>query len=463
MPKVELESKRPCQLTFANASIVFDVFNVLQLRHGYDLGKLTKPIMVQYFNALVRGQEYPGSIMLLGRDRVPTFFYPPFRLTESIILEASSFVAALHVIETQLIHEFIGRDSRPIPMWNPDFLPIMIQTLFSTNLPVQRVSARFAVGLLGKVEQQKIQQLLEPYVRNSSSTRIERYSGVDRFLVALLMSTHENLVPDEYFAPLFRFLVDISEEVTEAATVALAALLQGFAMWTKCADGQQGLYLIIIKGLIRRPYVDFLDDLFCQIAYAEFESFMKVFSPLILEFVGKRDEENITRLLNLYTQVAVKNQKICGGWVSLAIAELWEKSTTMPYVPKDILAVLHSHANLFDAVSMSGDVCLIGTPNGRVTLFRNGKCIFSHIVFSGAATHVSLGPRARFGVAVSLDIGQAALFSIPEKPALFRQAKSVEMKPASLDTVDPGACYSITWNDEKEFVFQMTPAAQTGG
>jgi hypothetical protein len=403
--------------------------------------------------------------VLLGRNEVPTFFYPPFRLTDSIILEASSFVAALHVIETQLIHEIIGRDSRPIPMWNPDLLPIMIQTLFSTNLSVQRVSARFAVGLLGKVEEQKIQQLLLPYVRDGSAARIEGFSSADRFLVALLTSTQGHFVHPDYFAPLFHFLVGVSEEVTEAATVALAALLQGFAIWTKYAQrGQEGLYVIIIKGLIRRPYVDFLDDLFCHIAYIEFDNFMKVLPELILEFVQKRDEENITRLLNLYTQVAVRNQKICGGRVSLAIAELWEKSATMPYSPKDILAVLHSHASLFDAVSMCEDVCLIGIPTGRVTLFRNGKCILSQPVFSASISHVSLGPKARFGVAISMDGGEAALFAIPERLALFglRPPKPVDVKLSCLKNVNPNASYSIIWTDEREFVFQMTRPKQPG-
>jgi hypothetical protein len=357
------------------------------------------------------------------------------------------------LIRTQLIHELVGNESRPIENWDPNFLPVMMQTLFSANTSVQKISAKFAVGILGTVAFQKCQELLQPII---SRQDIVATTVSEKCLLALVASANSNAVPPHWQKPLFEFLQKVSLDDSEVATVAIAALLQGFVVWTQFAEnGEQGLYSIIIRGLLRRPNVEFIDELFCQIACAEFPHFMAVFLPLIEELGGNKDELPVIGLLNLYTRVAVKNQKVCGGFISLACAKLWEKTSILTMIPQVLPPLMLSHAQLFDSVDMREDVCLIGTPEGKIHGYRAGKCIFEEQIFQGSIVLVSLGPQMKFGVALSADLNQAAQFAVLEKATGLFRKRLGEVTKTPLKDRGVHQAYRVMWHDVKNFSVEV--------
>jgi hypothetical protein len=398
--------------------------------------------------ALTRKSDDCGFV-ILGKGLAPTMFYHPFELTAARMCHTSPFVAGLHCVEHYLLNDSLGLSTAAIDREIcVDFLPLFTQLICLEAPAGQKIATRWVIRLLGTLSFTKCQEFGMTILALRDG---QEFTPAEQFLLAILVAHHENTVPSEYQASLFQFLIQASSETSPWAVLALAILLQGFAAWIRSlgdhSDAGVDLYQRIIKGILAQR-VDFLDDLFCQIACALHETFMAVLPSLTQEFASEKDdpENKLKALFALYTRVALNNQKVFGGFISLALAKAHQ---TIPLFSELVDEVLESHSLVFRFVAIDKDMCLIGTPDGSVHAFKSGRLFFQEHMIEGAISQVSMSPGLGSGVALSLEAGEVACFRLLQPPKGFFTKKSKHLR-WKLELPAGRACtYGVNWDNDK--------------
>jgi hypothetical protein len=430
-------------------SAVFTVFDTAKVYEGCRDSQTKALEVLPRVKQIVEGRLSTHSLVIVGATLVPTFLYPPYNLTNSVMSDASMTVAGCHFLQSQLIAELSGcapfqTEIDPIAI---NYLSFFTGMIFSPHSAVRHIAATVCVGLLKVIPRDKCCELAN---RFGSLSNIESLPVPDKLLLSLLVVVNHHAIPVSHFEPLFQFLKTCVRARTEIALVALAIMLHGFGIWNKCTRPNESLYRIILQGLLLQKMPPFLERELCKIACAEWKSFIELFPGLIGEIMnmqlGAQTIGQVRGIMKLYTDIALANMKICGGSAALAIAEIPERYPGLVELSQDMLV---EHAKLFDFVEIQNDVCLIGTPEGAVVAFQGGKKWFREQLFDDAAVFtLSFGPNMKFAVGISREADCAHLFRVVAKRK-WGQGRTI--KKVALNLGFGHARLAVYWLSDEDF------------
>lgn len=428
---------------------VFDISQMVQLTDNENAKEAAKNLC-----RIMTQENSSTSFVLLGKKQIPTFFYPDYRISGSNIFDTSPFVGAIHCISYHLLAQYLGisiTEALNVTLSDKysDFLPIFLQLIFADNQKIQQISAIICMKMLNLVPLIKSQELVSSYIHLEDITET---SLSVKLLMSYVVSTYHNSIPTEFLPPLFDFLVKLSKNSSYPSILALSILSNGFVVWSQCVDKEK-LYKKIVKGIVIQEDLELLHSIFFQIAYAEMQECLNSFKYLIENYSKKIEMKlepsyQLEPVLKLFTEMAQKNIKICGSYITLTLNEV---SCNVPQIAKQLETIVCSHADMFPSVKYD-EFCLIGTPNGFIHLYKNRKLIFSEEIL-GFMTAVSIGPTKKYGAAYSKDDQKLKVFVFYLSSFLgIGRAKSHVIHEEVLTSTPFN--YDFEWTDEKTCILR---------
>lgn len=183
-----------------------------------------------------------SSLVLIGKQMKPTFFYPHFSVNLESILYASPNIAAKHFLIKRLIAKMKLADDTSYQEDSKrfvDFVPILIKLMYETpqDSQIQQICAESCASLNFLVTFIKAQNLVSPLLMTYQYKDISQYSDHELLMLSLFTSRYDNLIPSEMLPNLLVFLID-QQNKSKSKSSAISAmstfiLIDGIHIWTR--------------------------------------------------------------------------------------------------------------------------------------------------------------------------------------------------------------------------------------
>ncbi|OHT07374.1 hypothetical protein TRFO_24460 [Tritrichomonas foetus] len=419
-------------LQLSGRTLYYQLIDISELHKLYNekneqIGSILSMIKKAYRD---NNENKNGSLVIIGYDNTPTFFYHPFSITTSSVLNASPIVAASHFIIKSLLAQMNETNDEIVESETEqvvDFLPILLQLLYSSNLTIQTIAAKACANLNYMIKFAKCQELVSPYVLN------ERYHDLDdpeMFLMALLASKYSNALPVDLLPKVFQFLTSQeSDSPSVVAAMAAFILIDGITVWTKF-EVQKNLYTRIIRSVLNQKSFKFLYDRFNAFVFSDVE----LMTDVLLKFIDSASQKQAEAALILYHNAELANPKMAGGNMSNAIAAAGNSYTSLSELS---MSLLRKQAEKLPYVDVINKTALIGTSTGLVYVYIDSKLKAKDEIFKGKINKVSISPKGECGMALSADDLCGKIFNLKKSCQVLH---SIEITSPPQDTA-----YSVNW------------------
>lgn len=459
---------------FQTKTVIYRIFDVPSL------SRFVRENYFQYQNDLINDKELRGmmknltdlcnflfdlfenkemtnnafNLVFVGSNQQPTFFYSSFKFHGQMICELSPFLGTSQFISYHLLSELTNQDGRLSNdshfLSQIHFLPSLLQFLYFPDEDVQRIVCNWCITLSSYVSFQTCQEYLIPFTILDNIDDVEEY---DKFLMSILIIRYPNTLPSSFINDLYEFLDELTVTSSESAVLALSILIDGISLWQNKTEKKALLYVSIIESILRQKRSFFLCNKFYNVACSDMSSFLYAFHILISTSIS--DLSFVQSILNLYTNVAFKNPKLCGAIVS----DMFEmECSKFPQLSDIIDNSIESHSKIFQFVEKVDEFVLIGMPDGEVHAFLKGRLLFKEKIFdeSDDVSYVNIGPDKKCAVAVSIILKKAKLFDLSEiKRSMFRSKKSRILKEFEIPNITHNCTFHTEWINSQNCVVSV--------
>ncbi|KAH0792694.1 hypothetical protein GPJ56_003317 [Histomonas meleagridis] len=397
------------------------------------------------YNLIVNSSKSQKSLAIIGDDNVPTFFYPPYKISFKYFLDVSPHVGTQHLFAFQLLSEILENDfslkSKYITSKIIEFFPIITKMAFDKCGFIQKTASAMCVDFCCLIPFQKCQEFVSPYLHLDN---ISDLAAHEKLLLAMLASHAYNAIPSGYFAEIYHFVLKLSKEISEAGILATCILIDGVAVWRGVVELEKkhinNLYTTMVLRALLHKMSKRINDKLSAIICSDVEQFVSII-PNLIDFVFKKEKSmgDVSAIFDLYTSVAIKNKKVGGGSVTLAFAKLY---VTYPFLSELITKHIKIHLESFDFVRSKEEFLIIGTNDGKIHVFRNYKLLFSEKIFHGSITFISISPSTKCAVVISEEDELSKTIELKKSSLLNRTNVSSTMPVLS---PPPNTHYTVEW------------------
>lgn len=401
---------------------------------------------------LLKGKEMNSNgsnLTFIGSNDQPTFFYDSFHFNGEMICDISPFLGSSFFISSTLISDAINSDEVLVQMdaqffSKISFLPSLIQFIYYPDEVVKRTVCRLCILLSNYVSLQTCQYY---FIRFTLLENLENVEEYDKFLMSLLIFRFPNTLPSSFINELYEFLDELTVNISEQAVLAISILIDGISFWGNKTKKKEEIYITIIESMLRQKRSIFLCNKFYNVACSDMDSLIKSFPILISTYI--EDDEMIENIFNLYTNIAFKNQKLCGSLISDLFAL---QCTKFPQLFEIVSAKIEGLSKIFQFVKVVDKFFLIGLSDSIVHAYNEGKLIFNEQVFTENTdiSFVHIGPQKKFGVAVSAKLKKATTFClIKTNKRLFRTNSKISNKEFAVHDITNVNYFHAYWIDDE--------------
>lgn len=366
------------------------------------------------------------SLVLLGSNQVPTFFYTKYKLTGASILNTSPSIAVTHYICKKLYSNGRYKDDKAVP----ELIPIFAKYLFQSNKDLQEIAAFECESLIGQVPK----DIFDEYLTKTNPLPHEL------IICAILVISgykYSNIIK------LSNFLIQTAKNKPEspAATFALTILIRGFVTWSEATRSDIQFFKILLDIYIKCERTKQVEDLFVVVAAAQITEFLMAANELM-----GRPDVNVKLLCKILSKLAFFNRDVIGTQVTLLLVHFCDRYPLTAPITQEELAY---HISQFKSISIMNPFIVIGTNDGCVHVFKNYQLLFDEQAFQTAIDQISIGPSHKYAAALSLEEKNAKLFRIDRRPTrdetLFAHISFPDIEETSL---------KFEWVNERRAVLQ---------
>jgi hypothetical protein len=220
-------------------------------------------------------------------------------------------------------------------------------------------------------------------------------------------------------------------------------------VWAAVVRSKQALFEYLIPVIVRKRFLVSVDTVFQAVVCAEFDVFVAAISAVI-SGLNSRDCEFVARLFEWISRVALNHFSIVGSRGTLAIAALGCEYSTFSNLTSRLL---RAHISALENVACSGEVLAIGTNDGVLHLFRQGKQ-YHHRIVSGPIDVVSVDPTGRYASALSYETLDVHRVEVPRNGLIcLRRALRTPLDG------DRTARYELGWSDDARVIVKRIRSA----
>ncbi|OHT00124.1 hypothetical protein TRFO_08121 [Tritrichomonas foetus] len=337
-----------------------------------------------------------------------------------------------------------------------NFIPILLQFLYIPDLNVQKIACKSCAELSSYISYQLCQEFVSSFLSfidtDSGYDSISELEEYEKFLLSILIPKFNNVLPFSYATELYHFLDEKTVESSEIATLAIYILIDGISAWSKHMDTHEEkvrFYANIIDATLRQSRSLFLDTRFAAVACSNISAFISAFPLLIANAANDLNNPSKTmKIVNVYTNVTLRNPSICGGYTSDLLAKT---CIDYPQYSDEMIKTLELHATLFHFIKVLNDFIAIGLQSGEIKVYQSRKILFSEQIFREGSKidFIEIGPDRKYGVAISQQDKCAKVFYLIEPVKKLFRKKSRLLSTLEIPVLKEDESYSVKWIDEQ--------------
>lgn len=407
------------------------------------------------------------SFVLVGHRNLPTFFYPMFKLTGPTVLDTSPFNAALHYLSYKIMSNFLNliQNTEKFEKENKfkicGFISILTQFLFINDLEIQKISALTCNKIVnwsssGIVVPEHVWNfLVASYIQYFDKNDVADY---DKFLMAIMMVTHSDLVDPIYHRLVFDFLIKMAKEKCPSNFLAFNILLSNFEFWiqfkskkTNDSDNSNNnnnnsddckrekkemmVFLLSTFFVYEKEEKDLVKEKLYSVINGNFNSFCESIRFILFNHPSSN---YVSSTCQICSEVSEEYPRSIGTLGPLFIAYLAVPFSQFQDIFYNSLKVIQKKFQ--NEIDYQEQIWLFATNDGFIRAFKNMKFFFKEKITEGPILAISIGPGALFAAAITRN--DPTLIKIDLKSSMFlsfskkRVVDSVKIEVQKGFTVD---------------------------
>ena len=459
-------------INMAGESIWLRFVNILslyQILNDKDPPSNCEELLNKFLKLVDEFQKNEVSLLIIGYDKTPTLFYPPYFINSNNFLYLSPLNAAKFFIADSLAHRIekisnfssnenlIESEEALFEIENliqnrctnendaklcSEMLPIFIKLLFVGDKTIQTISLIACASLDYLISFEKSQKIFSPYLNENYNHLM--YS--DLLLFSLIASKYKNALTNDILPKLYQFLVNpIPNENWAVSAMKAYILIDGILVWVDY-DDQEMIYFHILSFIITHIVPRFLYNRFLSFIFSDLEMISSLIPKFIKAILPSSSNELIYKALNLFSDIEINNMKQAGGLMINAVAI---SGGVNLLVSELALKIIRSKAQLIPYVDVSNKYTVIGTSDGNIYIYANSKMKAHKNIFSFKIDQVSISPKCNFAIALSEEDLCCKIFQLKSSCKIIRKIDIIQ--------AIPGTRYSINWVCEDNASVSFVP------
>lgn len=419
--------------------------------------------------------SFYSSLVIIGDEMKPTFFYPHYSVNLENILYASPAIAAKHFLIKRLIAKMksindtsYNKDSKLFV----DFVPILIKLMYETpqDSEIQQICAEACASLNFLVTFIKAQNFVSPLLMLYSYKDINSFSDHELLMLSLFTARFHNLIPVEILPSLLNFLFNqLNKSKNRPSAISAMAtfiLIDGIHIWlkvlndesvfaksdidiasnenssnpaapsslgsssskkklTKKKENDEYLYLSIIKSvIINKRNFKFLYNRFLNYIYSVD---IQLLINILPKFIKKCYSPSNMPISSPPVPHPEQTNKLAEAALDLySDMELkndellggWlsvaiaSVASKFTQLSKKASQLLAKHAKFLPYIDAKNKTVIIGTSSGFIYVYNNLKLKGNAKLFSDKVELVSLGPNEECGLAIAKFENSGKIFKV---------------------------------------------------
>lgn len=369
------------------------------------------------------------SFCLIGTNNIPTFFYPLYTLSGMGVYDISSYQASLHFIASNVIGSILSSDCS-IRAVEVSFVQVMVRFLESDDPIIRQIASLSCARSASVLHLERATNIMEQFGELKS---IDGFGTPDLLLLSMVVIAEDSFIPKIFHRRLFEFLLRVSTNDDDVASLALIILIDGYTTWGMAIGNRQMLMNSIVARMLMYKRPDHVQRTFAIAAGSDIATYFKVFEQFVKnEETDLSPDVLVQRLFTLTTLVSFTNKHTVGALGSYYIACV---GNDYPRLADIAMQELKKHAQKLENVDVNGKFVIIGTQDGCVSLFKKSTIVFSEQFFRTPVVMVSIGPEGLAAVAAARDETNAIVFTTKRSGILSKKPKIISQIPAGLHPV----------------------------
>ncbi|OHT00595.1 hypothetical protein TRFO_32708 [Tritrichomonas foetus] len=377
------------------------------------------------------------SFVLLGYRNLPTFFYPMYKLSGSKIFDTSPYNACLHYLTYTLMADFLGYDIDIIMKDYQSkicgFISILTQFLFVSDEKVQKIAALTCIKAIGAMTENNCQEMYKSYIQYFNKKNLADY---DKYLMGIIIANHSEFVPQDYHKLVFDFIMKMSLPSHPSSPLAFSLLLSDFNFWEEIYN-KKYLMTQIIKIYYYQKDTSLFEDRFFTLITQQFSTF----STSIMDIIEESPLSTTVRwICQLCTAISIAKPSVVGTLGALTIAHLGSSFYQYNEIFEEELK--KQKTVFLNKIANEEPVWIISTDDGFVHIFKNSKFLFKEKIFESPIHLLSIGPKALFAAAISVNEKIMKIFDLKSKILSVNKKHVTATIPLKENEND---AYKIVW------------------
>ena len=443
---------------FPSSHLYFQILQVEKISEHKSRDVKLEDFLEKYYNKeVVNSEKTSDSFVLFGCRCIPTLFYPPFRITASMLCSASPYIAATNYILFEVLCDHFNIKQLQLP---PDesgeimtyMIPIFVEMAFSECRHVRSMTVKTILRHMHRIALSVCQELVSPIV---GTIDISGLSDRDKMLLAVIVCVQPNTVPRCFRQDLYNFLVAQSNSETHGSMLSLSILLKGIELWLPHQDPNYPLLHVVLKGITIQKRFSAFENLISETAISRFRLFtlfVSSFQGIASEIYKEFGLEHLRRLINLYSVVIASSPPLHGSLITLEVARFGERWSSVPEVAELTYEFMRVQELLLLSVVVEGNIYAIGDANGDISLYKKGRLVYTEHLFDDPVSQVSLGKEYKRVLALSSEC--AKVLDMCGEPRQVKDRKTRVMEEVRLVPLSSDMEYHISWKDSEHYTLK---------
>ena len=443
---------------FPSSHLYFQILQVEKISERRSSDVKLEDFLEKYYNKeVVNSDKTSDSFVLFGCRRIPTLFYPPYRITASMLCSASPYIAATNYILFEVLCHHFNIKQLQLPADESGeiltyMIPIFVEMAFSECRHVGNMTVKTILRHMHRITFSVCQELVSPMVGNED---ISGLSDRDKMLLAVVVCVHPNTVPSCFRQDLYSFLVAQINSNTQGSMLSLSILLKGIELWLPYQDQNSPLLHVVLKGITIQKHFSVFENLISETAISRFRlltlfvsSFQSIASDIYKEF----GIEYLRRFINLYSVIIASSPPLHGSLITLELARFGERWSSVPEVADLTYELIRVQELLLLSVVVEGDIYAIGDANGDISLYKKGRLVYTEHLFDDPVSQVSLGKEYKRVLALSSEC--AKVLDMCGEPRQVKDRKTRVMEEVPIVPITSDMEYHISWKDSVHYTLK---------